>query len=90
MLRQALLLRDKLHQGALPLHLLPEKFTLTEVQRACEAVLGRTMDKGAFRRLIKDEPDLLLLPGEFLRGPQRPAQLYRASDDFRFEAERQD
>lgn len=90
LLQALMLLRDKVRQGALPLHLLPEKFTLTDVQRACEAVLGRTMDKGAFRRLIKDEPDLLLLPGEFLRGPQRPAQLYRASADFRFDAERQD
>jgi 8-oxo-dGTP diphosphatase len=85
-----LLLRAKVRQGALPLHLLPEKFTLTDVQHACEAVLGRTMDKGAFRRLIKDEPALLLLPGEFFRGPQRPAQLYRASSDFRFEAARRD
>jgi ADP-ribose pyrophosphatase YjhB (NUDIX family) len=91
LLRQALLmLRERVQQGALPLHLLPDKFTLTDVQRACEAVLGRPLDKGAFRRLIKDEPALLLLPGEFFRGPQRPAQLYQASADFRFEAQRRD
>ncbi len=89
LLQQALAqLRMKVRHGALPLHLLPEKFTLTDVQHACEAVLGRTLDKGAFRRLIKDEPSLVILPGEFLRGPQRPAQLYQASADFRFEAER--
>lgn len=88
--RALLLLRAKVRHGALPLHLLPEKFTLTDIQRACEAVLGRTMDKGAFRRLIKDEPALLLLPDEFFRGPQRPAQLYRASPDFRFGADRRD
>lgn len=77
-------LRMKVHQGALPLHLLAEKFTLTELQRVCEAVLGTRLDKGAFRRLIKDEPFLRLLPGEFLRGPQRPAQLFQAATDFQF------
>jgi 8-oxo-dGTP diphosphatase len=77
-------LRKKVNDGALPLHLLPEKFTLTEVQRACEAVLGSPLDKGAFRRNIKDEPSLLVIPDEFFRGPQRPAQLYRAAGDFVF------
>lgn len=77
-------LRVKVRQGALPLHLLSQKFTLTDLQRACEAVLGTRLDKGAFRRLIKDEPALCLLPGEFLRGPQRPAQLFQAASDFRF------
>jgi ADP-ribose pyrophosphatase YjhB (NUDIX family) len=81
-------LQFKVQQGALPLHLLPEKFTLTDVQRACEAVLGHRLDKGAFRRLIKDEPCLLPVPGEFLRGPQRPAQLFRASEDFEFQPRR--
>jgi 8-oxo-dGTP diphosphatase len=77
-------LRDKVERGALPLHLLPGKFTLTDVQRACEAILGRELDKGAFRRRIADQPTLVPLPGEFLRGPQRPAQLYRAAPGFRF------
>ena len=77
-------LRIKVQRGALPLHLVSEKFTLTELQRACEAVLGTRLDKGAFRRLIKDTPSLRLLPGEYLRGPQRPAQLFQAATDFRF------
>jgi 8-oxo-dGTP diphosphatase len=77
-------LRDKVERGALPLHLLPAKFTLTDLQRACEAILGRELDKGAFRRKIADQPTLVLVPGEFLRGPQRPAQLYRAAADFSF------
>ena len=77
-------LRGKVRQGALPLHLLPPKFTLTDLQRACEAVLGTRLDKGAFRRLIKDEPSLCMLPGEYLRGPQRPAQLFQATAGFQF------
>jgi 8-oxo-dGTP diphosphatase len=77
-------LQDKVERGALPLHLLPAKFTLTDLQRACEAILGRELDKGAFRRKIADQPTLVPLRGEFLRGPQRPAQLYRAAVDFSF------
>jgi 8-oxo-dGTP diphosphatase len=77
-------LRAKVALGALPLHLLPEKFTLTDLQRTCEAILGRALDKGAFRRTIKDAPALLPVDGEFLRGPQRPAQLYRAAAGFAF------
>ncbi|MBN3792653.1 NUDIX domain-containing protein [Burkholderia sp. Ac-20353] len=77
-------LRDKVQRAALPLHLLPERFTLTELQRTCEVILGRPLDKSVFRRRLKDEPSLIELEGEFLRGAQRPAQLYRAADGFRF------
>lgn len=80
-----LALRDKVARRILPLHLLPAKFTLTDVQRASEAILGHTLDKAAFRRLLKDENALIPLPGEFLRGPQRPAQLYARSSAFRFQ-----
>lgn len=77
-------LRDKVQRGALPLHLMAEKFTLTDLQRACEAIVGRPYDKAAFRRQIKDEPALIAVDGEFLRGSQRPAQIYRAVSDFNF------
>jgi ADP-ribose pyrophosphatase YjhB (NUDIX family) len=77
-------LRRKVEQYTLPLHLLPERFTLSELQKTCEAILGRPLDKGAFRRRIKDDETLEEVPGAFVRGPQRPAQLYRASSDFRF------
>ncbi len=84
-LQQALVaLRTKVERGALPLHVLPGRFTLTDVQRACEAILGEALDKGAFRRKIAGEPSLLAVPGEFVRGPQRPAQVYRATAGFAF------
>jgi 8-oxo-dGTP diphosphatase len=82
--RALMTLREKVTRGSLPLHLLPEKFTLTDLQRACEAILGRGLDKAAFRRKIADEPMLVPVSGEFLRGPQRPAQLYRAAAGFEF------
>ena len=77
-------LRDKVERGALPLHLLPARFTLTELQRACEAILGRPIDKGAFRRQLKGARDLVKVQGAFVRGAQRPAQLYRAAAGFAF------
>lgn len=75
-------LRDKVERQALPLHLLPERFTLTELQRTCEAVLGHTLDKSVFRRRLKTSEDLVEIPDEFAIGPQRPAQLYRQRDGF--------
>ena len=77
-------LRDKVERAALPLHLLPERFTLTELQQTCELILGRSLDKSVFRRRLKDEPGIVQIEGEFLYGAQRPAQLYRAAADFRF------
>lgn len=80
--RQAL--RDKVDRYALPLHLLPERFTLTELQRSCEAILGHSLDKSVFRRRLKTSLDIVELADEFARGAQRPAQLYRARDGFSF------
>ena len=76
-------LRARVAAKALPLHMLPERFTLTQLQRTCEAILGHPLDKSAFRRRLKDSPDLVELD-EFVRGAQRPAQLYRAGDGFSF------
>lgn len=77
-------LRDKVERAALPLHLLPDRFTLTELQQTCELILGRALDKSVFRRRLKDEPRIVQLEGEFLYGAQRPAQLYGAAEGFRF------
>lgn len=83
-------LRGRVRDRALPLHLLPEKFTLTQLQRVCELVLRQdssdplALDKGAFRRRLTGCQDFEAVEGEFERGPQRPAQLYRASPGFRF------
>ena len=76
-------IRGKVDTGTLPLHLLPEKFTLTQLQRTIEAILGRELDKSSFRRQLKSSSDLVELD-EYERGAQRPAQLFRASDGFLF------
>ena len=78
-------LRQKVERLILPLHLLPEKFTLTQLQRVCEAVMGAGLDKSSFRRRLKTEKALVNVAGERELGPYRPAQLYRAARGFRFD-----
>ncbi len=57
--------------------LLPEKFTLSELQRLYEAVLGVALDKRNFRKKVLDL-DLLEPLDEMRRGGRhRPAQLFR-------------
>lgn len=76
-------LRSRVEDDVLPLHLLPEKFTLTQLQKVCEAILGRALDKSVFRRRLKGSTDLVELD-EYERGPQRPAQLFKAREGFTF------
>ena len=80
------LLRNRISVSspALPLHLLPEKFTLTELQSTCETILGRTIDKASFRRRVREHPDLYELKGEMQRGSHAPAQLFKARNEFTF------
>ena len=83
-------LRARVGEHALPLHLMPERFTLTQLQTVCETILasglseGAILDKGAFRRRFARSPDIVEIPGEFERGAQRPAQLFKVALGFRF------
>ena len=84
-------LKRKVERHALPLQLMPEQFTVTALQRTCEAILGHSLDKSVFRRRLKPDPDkrpehesdLVKVDAKEL-GRQRPAQLYRARDGFVF------
>jgi 8-oxo-dGTP diphosphatase len=70
-------LRERLDTEGVVRRLMPERFTLTELQRACEAVAGSGVDKRNFRKKLK-ALDLLQATGEERRdGPHRPARLYR-------------
>ena len=76
-------LRAKVAADVLPLHLLPEKFTLRQLQQVTEVIVGHPLDKSSFRRRLKESRDLVELD-EYVRGAQRPAQLFRASETFSF------
>ena len=57
--------------------LMPETFTLGELQASSEAVLGRPLDKSSFRRRLDAAGCVQPVPGEQRTGAFRPAQLYR-------------
>ena len=70
-------LRSKVEYTSLPVHLLPKKFTLPDLQRVYEQILGRRMDKSAFRKRMAEADFLEPVPGEVRAASNRPAQIYR-------------
>lgn len=70
-------LRGKVEYTSLPVHLLPAEFTLGELQRVYEIVLGRGVDKSAFRTRVL-AAGVIQPTGRQRGGANRPALLYRA------------
>jgi len=71
-------IRNKLDYTNVGFELLPEKFTLTELQSVHEAILGESLDKRNFRR--KTIQKAIVKPSkEWQRTGRKPAQLYRFS-----------
>ncbi len=69
-------LRGKMDYSQIGYALLPEKFTLREVQEIHEAVLGKEFRKPPFRRKLLDR-GMITPTGEFESGSAyRPAELY--------------
>ncbi len=69
-------LRAKLEYTNVVYSLLPDTFTLSELQQTYEAILGRRLDRRNFRRKLLDTRLLVPTPAT-RRGPHRPAALYR-------------
>ncbi len=76
-------LRAKLGYTNIAFHLLPETFTLTELQQAYEHVLGHRVDKRNFRRRMTAAGVIHQINRKRRDGSHRPAALYRfvAQDD---------
>jgi len=76
-------LRAKLGYTNIAFHLLPEAFTLTELQQAYEHVLDHPVDKRNFRRRMTGTGVLDHVHRQRRDGSHRPAALYRfaAQDD---------
>jgi 8-oxo-dGTP diphosphatase len=73
-------LRYKLEYTAVGFELLPETFTLTELQRTYELILGEKLDKRNFRRRIL-EAGVIEPIGQWQSGEGRPARLHRYRPD---------
>jgi len=71
-------IRNKLDYTNVGFELLPEKFTLTELQLVHEAILGGPLDKRNFRRKT-GQKGIVEPTGEWQRTGRKPAQLYRFS-----------
>lgn len=73
-------LRSKVLYTLMPAHLIPTPFTLSALQRAYEIVLGREVEKKAFRRRLENA-DVVVATGEMVtEGLGRPAALYRLKE----------
>jgi 8-oxo-dGTP diphosphatase len=71
-------IRNKLNYTSVGFELLPEKFTLTELQLVHEAILGEKIDKRNFRRKILQQ-GIVEPTKELQKTGRKPAQLYRFS-----------
>lgn len=73
-------LRYKLEYTAVGFRMLPKTFTLSQLQRAYETILGEKLDKRNFRRRIL-QAGIIEETGEMQTGDGRPAKLYRYRED---------
>lgn len=75
-------LRSKVEYTSLPAFLLEEPFTLPALQHTYEVVLGRPVDKSAFRKRMLDG-GFMEEAGMLAGGAGRPAMRYRLRDRSR-------
>lgn len=73
-------LRYKLEYSAVGFELMPETFTLSELQATYELILGEKLDKRNFRRRIL-ESAIIEQTEQFRSGEGRPARLFRYRAD---------
>lgn len=73
-------LRYKLEYTAVGFQLLPEEFTLPELQAAYEIILGEELDKANFRKKLA-RGNVVEPTGRFIQTAGRPAELYRYRED---------
>ena len=73
-------LKQKALYSIVPAYALPEKFTLPELQRVHEIILGKSIEKKSFRRRI-EKADLLIDTGEKGASFMRQATLYKIKPD---------
>jgi 8-oxo-dGTP diphosphatase len=73
-------LRTKGAYSSLPAFLLGDTFTLADLRRIYERVLGVTLNDSAFRRKIEEQNVLEEVPGAISKVTARPAQLFRLKE----------
>ncbi|KMQ61588.1 NUDIX hydrolase [Chryseobacterium angstadtii] len=82
-IQKALLaLRQKITAKPIGRNLLPEKFTLPELQKLYEAVLGKELNRGNFYRKIKNLGILKKLEEQRRGGAHKAPDLYSFDDEY--------
>lgn len=74
-------LRSKSSYSSLPAYLLKGMFTMAELQRVYEEIVGEQLDRTSFRRNILAQGVVESVEGAVRKGSHRPAQLYRRAGD---------
>ena len=73
-------LRNKMNYTSVAFQLLPKTFTLSELQRAYEVILGTQLDKRNFRKKMSQLGILRETGSQTGEGRRRPARLYSFTD----------
>ena len=76
-------LREQVMEHPIIFNLLPEKFSLRELQDLYQAILGVNLDRCNFRKKIAHKDWLLDLDEMENDVPHRPGKLYKAKTQFR-------
>ena len=76
-------LREQVMEHPIIFNLLPEKFSLRELQDLYQAILGVSLDRRNFRKKIAHKDWLLDLDEMENDVPHRPGKLYKAKTQFR-------
>lgn len=69
-------LRSKVLYTTLPVHLMPNEFSLNELQSVYEVILGVRIEPKSFRRRIL-KSEVVVETGKFKETGRRPAKLYK-------------
>ena len=69
-------LRNKLEYTNVAYSLMPESFTLSDLQAVYESIFGRAFDKRNFRRRMLSQAIIRPMGRTVARGAHRPAELY--------------
>jgi 8-oxo-dGTP diphosphatase len=72
-------LRQNVEQKSIGFELLPEKFTLTQIQTLYEAILDKKLDKRNFRKSIKKLDTIIPLNEKQVGVTHKPGQLFEYS-----------
>ena len=74
-------IQNKTEYTTIAFHFLPEEFTLPELQKIYEILLGKNLFKANFRKSIQD---IVEDTGKMKKvGAHRPSKIYRRAEDFK-------